>query len=230
MVIFIATAWNEKRRVGTESLPLASRREARVGGGGLSHGSPIHVTTPHYPTHAGRDARGPQNSAGPVSARGMVESGRARNHSPLASQWEARVGGGVLCRKCPIHVTTPHYPAHAGRDARGPQNSAYPSHTTAPCRRGRRRSQGLLPHPCGQGCPRTTHRRRPTHHTTAPCRRGRRRSEGPPPTHAGEGDPTDPHQPSPTHRRSAWTNKQSQACGITRCRTIRGRWPGRGQG
>ena len=215
----------------------------------------------------------------------MGQSGRARNHSPLASRREARVGGGVLCRKCPIHVTTPHYPTHAGRDARGPQIGTYPSHntapcrrgrrrsqgptsthagwdargpqigtcphhTTAPCRRGRRRSQGPLPHPCGQGCPRTTNRHRPQPHhcpmparapalpgtTTPPMRAGMPADHrsGPAPAtplpHAGEGDPRDPHQPTSTHRRSAWTEKQSQAGGVTRCRTIRGRWPGPGQG
>ena len=132
--------------------PLASQWEPRVGGGGLSHGSPIHVTTPHYPTHAGRDARGPQNSTCPPTSgltgrggssswerrrprRPMVifiatawnEKRRVGTESlPLASRREARVGGGGLSHGSPIHVTTPHYPTHAGRDARGPQIRAGP--------------------------------------------------------------------------------------------------------
>ena len=56
----------------------------------------------------------------------MAKSGWARNHSPLASQWELRVGGPS--DKSPIHVTNPHYPTHAGRDARGPQIRAGPPH------------------------------------------------------------------------------------------------------
>ena len=73
--------------------------------------------------------------AGPVSARGMKNGGWARNHSPLASRREARVGGGGPSDKSPIHVTNPHYPTHAGRDARGPQIRAGPPlHCPMPAR------------------------------------------------------------------------------------------------
>ena len=202
--------------------PLPSQSEPRAGGGGLSHKSPAHVPTPHYPTHAGWDARGPQFGTCPPNS-GLTGIGgasswerrrpRRRPRRPIVIAWN---------EKRRVGTNHTHLSRRSGSHAQGVGASSMKapsmSHKSPP------------PHPCGQGCPRTTNRHLPTSHTTAPCRRGRRGFHGPPPTYANDGDPTDPHQPTPVDHRSAQTKKQLQACGITRCRTTRGRWPGPGQG
>ena len=174
-----------KSRWARNHSPLASRREARVGGGVLCRKCPIHVTTPHYPTHAGRDARGPQIDTCPqphhcpMPARAPALPGTHINacwlgcprttnrhlppphHCPMPARAPAlpgpttppmRAGMPADHKSAPAPATPlphagegagaprDHHPTHAGRDARGPQIRAGPSHTTAPCWRGR--SQG----------------------------------------------------------------------------------------
>ena len=147
--------------------------------GVLSHKSPVHVTTLHYPTHAGRDARGPQIGTCPSPSRGMKSVGWAR-------------------------ITLPSPVAVGGtRGGWGPREwKPHPRHNSPP----------RQPHADeGAGTPRDPHQRKLANALTRPHHR---------PMQAG----------MPADHRSSWTEKQSQGCEITRCQTIRGRWPGPGQG
>ena len=115
----------------------------------------LHVTTPHYPTHAGRDARGPQNSAGPPNS-GLTGIGgtssweRRRPRRPMvifiAIAWneKRRVGaeslpspvamgatrggwGPLAWKPHPCHNCPPTTPLpHAGEGAGAPRASHQP--------------------------------------------------------------------------------------------------------
>ena len=118
----------------------------------------IHVTNPHRPTHAGRDARGPQNGAGPpnsgLTGRGGASSWESRRPRwPSISAWNGEVRVGTESLPSPVAMG-------GTRRGWGPREwKPHPCHNTP------------LPHPCGQGCPRTTNRHLPQpQHCPMPAR------------------------------------------------------------
>ena len=201
--------------------PLPSQWELRAGGGGPREWKLLHVTTPHCPTLAGRDARGPQIRAGPQNSglmgKGVASSWeRRRPRRPIVIAWNEKRRMGAESLPSPVAM---------GATRRGWGFSPIKAPST---------SQHSTTPPMRAGMP-ADHKLAPTPATTLP--------------HAGEGagTPRDPHQRMlanaltrphyrpmqagmPADHRSLWTKKQSQGCEITRCQTIRGRWPGPGQG
>ena len=128
----------------------------------------------HHPTHAGRDARGPQIGTCPSPSRGMKSVGWARITlpSPVAvggtrGGWGPREWKPHPCHNTPLphpcgqgyrqptnrHLPPPH---HCPMPARAP---ALPGTPTNAC--WRMRSHGPTTDPCKQGCPRTTDHRGP---------------------------------------------------------------------
>jgi len=78
-----------------------------LGVGILANESSIHATTRHHPTHAGRDARGPQNGAGPpnsgLTGRGGASSWESRRPRwPSISAWNGEVRVGTESLPSPV--------------------------------------------------------------------------------------------------------------------------------